>query len=127
MDQVENITQDPAARLRRKSKVWQYASANSEQKRKSKTMSREETDLATHVEICAIRYKGIEEKFDDVEQRLTKIERDVSDIKVQTSQGFTEIKLLLERQNSSKHTQMIATFGTIVTAILAFVGYLITH
>jgi len=90
-------------------------------------MSREETDLATHVEICAIRYKGIEEKFDDVEQRLTKIERDVSDIKVQTSQGFTEIKLLLERQNSSKHTQMIATFGTIVTAILAFVGYLITH
>ena len=89
-------------------------------------MSREETDLATHVEICAIRYKGIEEKFDDVEQRLTKIERDVSDIKVQTSQGFTEIKLLLERQNSSKQTQMIATFGTIITAILAFVGYLIT-
>ena len=90
-------------------------------------MSREDTDLATHVEICAIRYKGIEEKFDDVEQRLTKIERDVSDIKVQTSQGFTEIKLLLERQNSNKQIQVIATFGTIITAILAFVGYLITH
>ena len=126
MDQAENITQDPAAKLRRKSKVWQYVSANSEQ-RKSKTMSREETDLATHVEICAIRYKGIEEKFDDVEQRLTKIERDVSDIKVQTSQGFSEIKLLLERQNSNKQIQLIATFGTIITAVLAFVGYLITH
>lgn len=90
-------------------------------------MSREETDLATHVEICAIRYKGIEEKFDDVEQRLTKIERDVADIKIQTSQGFSEIKLLLERQNSSKQIQLIATFGTIITAVLAFVGYLITH
>lgn len=90
-------------------------------------MSREETDLATHVEICAIRYKGIEEKFDDVEQRLTKIERDVADIKIQTSQGFSEIKLLLERQSSNKQIQMIATFGTIITAILAFVGYLITH
>lgn len=89
-------------------------------------MSREETDLATHVEICAIRYKGIEEKFDDVESRLTKIERDVADIKVQTQTGFSDVKLLLERQNSSKQTQIIATFGTIITAILAFVGYLIT-
>lgn len=88
-------------------------------------MSREETDLATHVEICAIRYKGIEEKFDDVESRLSKIETDVNDIKVQTQQGFSEIKLLLERQNSSKQIQLIATFGTIVTAVLAFVGYLI--
>lgn len=88
-------------------------------------MSREETDLATHVEICAIRYKGIEEKFDDVDKRLSKIERDVSAIKNETQAGFTEIKLLLERQNSSKQIQMIATFGTLVTAILAFVGYLI--
>jgi len=89
-------------------------------------MSKEDTDLATHVELCAVRYKGIEDKFNDVEQRLTKIERDVSDLKVQTATGFSEIKLLLERQNSSKQTQMIATFGTIITAILAFVGYLIT-
>ena len=89
-------------------------------------MSKEDTDLATHVELCAVRYKGIEDKFNDVEQRLTKIERDVSDLKVQTATGFSEIKLLLERQNSSKQTQMIATFGTIITAILAFAGYLIT-
>ncbi len=89
-------------------------------------MSKEDTDLATHVEICAIRYEGIEGKMNDFDQRLTKIERDVSDLKVQTATGFSEIKLLLERQNSSKQTQMIATFGTIITAILAFVGYLIT-
>jgi hypothetical protein len=125
MEQRDTTTLDQGAGLRRKSKVWQYASANSEQ-RKSKTMSKEDTDLATHVEICAIRYEGIEGKMNDFDQRLTKIERDVSDLKVQTATGFSEIKLLLERQNSSKQTQMIATFGTIITAILAFVGYLIT-
>lgn len=90
-------------------------------------MSQEEKDLATHVEICAIRYEGIEGKMDDLERRLTKIENTVSDLKTQTQLGFTEIKLLLERQNSSKQIQVIATFGTIITAILAFVGYLITH
>lgn len=89
-------------------------------------MSKEDTDLATHVELCAIRYKGIEDKFNDVENRLSKIENDVNDLKVQTAQGFNDVKLLLERQNSSKQTQMIATFGTIITAVLAFAGYLIT-
>ena len=89
-------------------------------------MSREESDLATHVELCAVRYKGIEDKFNDVENRLTKIENDLGALKHQTQEGFSEIKLLLERQNSSKQVQVIATFGTIITAILAFVGYLIT-
>lgn len=89
-------------------------------------MSKEDTDLATHVALCSERYQGIEDKFHDVEKRLTKIEGDVNDLKVQTAQGFSDVKLLLERQNSSKQVQVIATFGTIITAILAFVGYLIT-
>ena len=125
MDQVDTTTLDQGARLRQQSKVWLYASANSEQ-RKSKSMSKEDTDLATHVELCAIRYKGIEDKFNDVEHRLTKIEEDLGALKHQTQAGFSEIKLLLERQNSSKQVQVIATFGTIITAILAFAGYLIT-
>jgi hypothetical protein len=124
MEQADIIILDQVVKPRHKSKVLPLDSANNEQ-RKSK-MSKEDTDLATHVELCAIRYKGIEDKFNDVENRLSKIENDVNDLKVQTAQGFSDVKLLLERQNSSKQTQMIATFGTIITAILAFVGYLIT-
>ena len=124
MGQADTITPDQVVRPKHKSKVLPLDSANNEQ-RKSK-MSKEDTDLATHVELCAVRYKGIEDKFNDVENRLSKIENDVNDLKVQTAQGFSDVKLLLERQNSSKQVQMIATFGTIITAILAFVGYLIT-
>ena len=88
-------------------------------------MSREETDLATHVEICAIRYQGIQEKFDDIDKRLSKVETAVADLKSQTQQGFHEIKMLLERQNTSKQTTLTTTIGTIIVAVIGVIGYLI--
>ena len=90
-------------------------------------MSKEQTDLATHVEICAIRYQGIEDKFNVIERRLDKVETDISAIKTQMQTGFTEIKLLLERQNSSKQTTLITTAGTVIVAVLSVIGYLITR
>ena len=90
-------------------------------------MSKEETDLATHVEICAIRYQGIEDKFNVIERRLDKVETDISAIKTQMQTGFSEIKLLLERQNSSKQTTLTTTVGTIVVAVIGVIGYLITR
>jgi hypothetical protein len=131
MAQAENITPAPAAVHEQPSRAWQYASANSEQqkrKSKSKTMAKTEAeDLNLHVQLCTERYNALEEKIHAVEARIAKIESAVSDLKVQTTAGFAEIRLLLERQNSSKQTQVIATFGVIVTAILSFVGYLIIH
>ena len=91
-------------------------------------MSEEERSLAAHVEICAIRYKGIEEKFDGVERRLDKVEADISAIKTQMQAGFSEIKLLLEQRNTSKQVQIIASAATVIAAILAAFGYwLVKH
>ena len=86
----------------------------------------EAEDLNLHVKLCTERYNALEEKIHAVEARIAKIETAVSDLKVQTQAGFADIRLLLERQNSSKQVQLIATFGTIITAVLAFAGYLIT-
>jgi len=94
-----------------------------------KKMSQAKTeaeDLNLHVKLCTERYNALEEKIHAVESRIAKIETNLSELKVQTAAGFAEIRLLLERQNSSKQVQTIATFGTIITAVLAFVGYLIT-
>lgn len=130
MEQQENTTLDLEAVKKPDSRAWQYVSANSEQqkrKSRSKTMAKTEAeDLNLHVQLCTERYNALEEKIHAVESRIAKIESAVSDLKVQTSTGFAEIRLLLERQNSSKQVQVIATFGTIITAVLAFVGYLIT-
>jgi len=90
-------------------------------------VSREDTDLATHVEICAIRYKGIEDKFNVLETRLNKVEADLSALKAQMQAGFSDIKLLLEKQSNSRTIQIIATFGTIAVSVIALLGYIITH
>jgi len=86
-----------------------------------------ETSLKGHIQLCELRYKALEERLDAVESKLGKLETDLTELKIQTQAGFADIKLMLERQNSSKQTQIIATFGTIITAVLAFVGYLIVN
>jgi hypothetical protein len=69
----------------------------------------------------------LEERLENVEAKLGKLETDLTELKTQGCAGFAEIKLMLERQNTSKQTQIIATFGTIITAVLAFIGYLIVN
>jgi len=88
-------------------------------------MSQEEKDLATHVEICAIRYQGIQEKIDGLEQRLTKVETTVSSIKSEMQSGFNDIKLLLEKQSNARTIQIIATIGTVCAALIGLAGYLL--
>jgi predicted nucleic acid-binding Zn-ribbon protein len=86
-------------------------------------MSQEEQDLATHVSLCHLRYKQLEEKLDAFNDRLTKVETDISAIKSQMSAGFTDIKLLLEKQSNARTIQIIATIGTVVAAALGAFGY----
>jgi len=126
MEQQENTTLDQGAELRHNSRVWQYASANSSQKRKSK-MSKEETDLATHVEICAIRYQGIQEKIDGLTERLDTVESKINTLSKEIQSNFARIELALEKASAKRDVQVIATLGTIAVAIISVIGYLITH
>jgi len=90
-------------------------------------VSKEETDLATHVELCSWRYKNIEEKFKVIEDRFDKLETEVKEIKTSASKGFTEIKELIEKRNNASHTALITTAGTIIVALIGFLGYMINH
>lgn len=88
-------------------------------------MSFEEKDLATHVQLCELRYKALEEKINGVEKRLGEVEAAISSIKSHMESGFSEIKILLERQNNARTIQIIATIGTIAAAGLGMIGYLL--
>jgi hypothetical protein len=90
-------------------------------------MSQENEDLATHVLLCDLRYKQLEERIHAVDTRLIKLEAEISSLKSTSAAGFTEIKLLLERNNSARQTQMMATFGTIVVAVCSLVGFIVTR
>lgn len=87
-------------------------------------MEKETQDLATHVSLCELRYQQLEGRLDAVEQRLTGLAAEIADVKAQMQQGLHEIRLLIERQNNARTTQIIATFGTIGAAVVGVIAYI---
>jgi hypothetical protein len=79
-------------------------------------MSREAEDLATHVEICAVRYQGIQEKFDIVDARLDNIDR-----------MLVEIKEMINRQSDRKFNAVVGSLATVLTAFLGLLGYVLMN
>ena len=90
-------------------------------------MSHEETDLSTHVSLCDLRYKQLEQRLNGVESRLSKIEADMSSLKASTQQGFSEIKLLLEQRHTIKQTQILASAATVIVALIGLIGYILVR
>lgn len=90
-------------------------------------MNTEAEDLNLHVSLCEQRYKALENRLSLVEQRLSKVEDQIADIKEQMSSGFTEIKVILERNNSQRQTTLIASVGSIIVAVIGVIGYLIAR
>lgn len=85
-------------------------------------MSQEEKDLATHVEICAIRYAEIQSKMDAFDRRITKVEDSLLSLKNEISAGFNNIAIKIEKENNKRSIQLIASAGSIVVAILGALG-----
>lgn len=90
-------------------------------------MSKEQEDLATHVEICAIRYKGIQDQFTQIEDRMDRIETDIREIKASNQQNFDEIKTMITSKMGAGQQAIITAAGTVIVALIGFLGYLLTH
>lgn len=90
-------------------------------------MTTEAEDLNLHVSLCEQRYKALEVRLDAVENRLSKVENQIADIKQQMHTGFSEIKVILERNNNQRAVNLIATIGSIVVAVIGFIGYIVVR
>jgi predicted nucleic acid-binding Zn-ribbon protein len=90
-------------------------------------MSKEAEDLQTHVEICALRYQGIQDQMVRIDERFDKLETEFKDMKASTNKGFAEIKELIEKRSNSNNQSLITAAGTIIVALIGFLGYLLTH
>jgi len=64
--------------------------------------------------------------MDGLEARLVKVETEIVNLKTEMAAGFHEIKLLLEKQNNSRSTQVIAGISSIIVAVVGTIGYLLT-
>jgi chaperonin cofactor prefoldin len=87
----------------------------------------EAEDLNLHVSLCAERFGNIQQRLDSLDARISIVENKVSSIKNEMQTGFSEIKLLIEQQHTSKTNQVIITLGSIVCAMIAALGYVLTR
>jgi chromosome segregation ATPase len=90
-------------------------------------MSKEETDLATHVELCAERYARLEEKFATVEHRIDKLEAALGEFKSTTQRNLTEIKDLITTRMGTSYQAIIGGCATVIVSLIGFLGYILTH
>jgi len=87
----------------------------------------EQTSLELHVELCAERYKRLEEKIGLVEDSLDRIHSDFSSFKADNQKNLSEIKNMLSLAKDEKFKIMVTATATIVVGLLAMLGYVITH
>lgn len=73
----------------------------------------EKKSLEAHVDLCAVRYEQLDNRLNKVEQKLEKIESDVSDI-----------KSMLNRGQTAQYRMLLGTAGGVITVLLGIVGYL---
>jgi len=96
-------------------------------KKETTVVSREEQDLQTHVEICAIRYAGIETRMQNIDERFDRVEAELKDLAASTNKNLSEIKSMLTGAKDEKFKTIVTVAGTIIVALLGVMGYLITH
>lgn len=87
----------------------------------------EQTSLELHVELCAERYKRLEEKIGFVEDRLDQIHTDFASFKTDNQKNLSEIKTLLSNAKDEKFKIMVTSTATVVVGLLAMLGYVIAH
>ena len=86
-----------------------------------------EARLSTHEQVCAERYKALENRMDNIESRMDAISNDVKELKSSNEKQFAEIKSMLSSAKDEKFKTMVTVAGTIIVALLGTMGYLITH
>ena len=76
----------------------------------------EKKSLEAHVELCAERYRYLEEKLEIVDHTLTAVKNDVGKVKEM-------VAIITERRNN----QIINWGVGIIAFLAAVIGYLLTH
>lgn len=74
----------------------------------------EKKNLEAHVELCAVRYKFIEEKLEAVDDQLAKLATAIGDVK-------TMMQNMVEKRN----TQLISWGLGIMALKVSIIGYLL--
>jgi len=127
MDQAANIIQVPAPKKKRRSKALLLDLVNNEPRKNDAMVKTENEDLNLHVSLCEQRYKELEARLEALDARLTSLEIKVGALKSEMLTGFSDIKILIERQNNQRSTQIIASAGAVIAAVFGAMVYILSR
>lgn len=74
----------------------------------------EKKNLEAHVELCAVRYKFIEEKLEAVDDQLVKLATAIGDVKT-----------MMQHMAEKRNTQLISWGLGIMAVKISIIGYLL--
>ena len=75
----------------------------------------EKENLEAHVELCAERYRRLEEKFENLEGKIVEVSSDLS-----------TLKSAMSKDNKVVIKTLIATAGTIIVALISTAAAVLT-
>lgn len=75
----------------------------------------EKENLEAHVELCAERYRRLEEKFENLEGKIVEVSSDLS-----------VLKSTMSKDNKVVIKTLIATAGTIIVALISTAAAVLT-
>jgi chromosome segregation ATPase len=87
----------------------------------------ERTNLETHVDLCELRYRQLDDRMTRVEQRIDDVTEELKAVKAEMNSGFGEIKTMLTSAKDEKYKTIVTTAGSIIVGLLGLLGYIVVH
>lgn len=85
------------------------------------TTQLERTNLEAHVDLCAERYRTMEEKMNNIETRLSHIEKGVTDMREETIRAFSDIREQNAKTSSYNNKILLGAAASVVAGVLTVV------
>lgn len=85
----------------------------------------EKKSLEAHVELCAERYKNLDNKLDTVEKRVGDVERKMESKMTTMETVLDEIKDMIVKMQHHRNNQLISWGIGIIATLLSIVGFLL--
>jgi len=84
----------------------------------------EKKNLEAHVELCAERYKNLDNKLDTVERRVTDVEKKLDAKMTSVEDVLDEIKKMIVAMQQKRNNQLISWGVGIITTLISIIGFL---
>jgi hypothetical protein len=85
------------------------------------TTQLERTNLEAHVDLCAERYRVLEEKVSNIEDRLGRIEDGVQQMRFDTSASLAQMREDSIRQHQDNTKILIGAAASVVAGIMTII------